>query len=1717
MSAAGPEPFAAALRGSASDLERVVQALALFNPNMVDVNRRTLLYTACRGNVESAPKVRFLALHGADPRQPSGSYGSYPQHACVQAFVDAWGRRDFADPMELAHSIAAALMALQEAGANMWLENTSGLTALVELAMFASTEPNVPIQCTSILQDVLQASARLLASARPDLSALSRPNSSQLHDLPDSRLAQRAWLSPSMITATTAAWDPPNPNIIAIFSAAFQGDIARFDSLASSIGANAVDPSRGNTLLYTACRGPACNPDIVTLLLRRGASPLQPSGIAQSLPQHAVVQNYVEVMSASTHVAASGELVARLARILDELRAHGADFGRANSAGLTAHAELMLHSHRRMPHWEVLARGVVFIDFQQARISAVPGAPSPHDDDVMRRVRTALHANPILPDSATVAFLPVLLGEVEGAPVLSDSSLRPYCERTGLVTVFPSRLELHLDQNPARAISLRILRWPQLVLPAGVPVLWEYLTGQGNWTRIRDPAFLSQLDRMDQRLASGSDSYLLGDAFELSGQGPLTGALLRWVPTPVPALPYRPVQSHPALTAPLATSVLAMSAAHPAPMHTPWPPAASQRPSAAQSPPSAALAAPGAQSPPSAASQRPAPGVPVAAPVSPLAIAPQPALVVAPVSPLALAPQSALVTAPVGQTALAQPTAQQLDLVGAHISSLITVPSRTVPLNRCNIVLLGDSGAGKTATLRALLGQPFESRHISTLGGVAVEGALDTAAADAWTPAQGTGSELRRVLSAACAGPLSGSPVSTPSLLGGRTASGSAGVAPVTLPATPSPATGAIRDLVSNISLADLAQSAPVRYSILDMGGHPVLNDLQMLLLPRNSVYLICFDVASLMADELACAAGILRWLDVLLLRAPEARALLVATHGDRQPSGVPLATSVLDKHLQYHRAFPMIIESSAANTNKKSLVFLVNNAQSGPGSPHPSVLQLRAAIERAARAMPCTAAPVRIDWLALVDTVKQRASATQQAVVTRDSVEQLGQAVFGLSPVEVDSCLSFFSDNGLLLYDASERARDMVVLDPLWVVKAFSQLVRPAFERRIAFPGMHQQECIIEGSSLPALWPDSEYAPQQRAMLVSYLQKVHLLQRITPQPMISSNSSAAQSSSTLAAVLPSPVSLSGAYLVPSMLSGSAFPSSNLCYRVPDPSAGGMHGMVVCYFAFSLFKFNHGIVRLRDLERDHLLPPGAFVQLLCRLLDLRDASLQRPDATRQKATVSWCGVDVVIETVDHIGALRVSAPAAAMLPVYRHVRGILTEIRAQHFTPLQMFVLLPVSSESLISIDSLDQMREQALQLEIDGGYRRTVDELFPAFLIPHGVQDSYDIILCYRHDAESGTVATLHTQLTSMISLQTASRLTVFYDPVSVAKGRPILADCLLGMARSHVCVPVLSQQALTRMLLLEQHDDVDYLLLELHAALTLLDAGFIAAIFPIVVLDESVRSLSAFRRWAQSEMRSFVSRATVNRLDETLAGLFQQGLLPRLPAVQPLSVAAVVGRLLALEADTLGPGAPLVPPQYSERIRDRFDDVIRAIPRAMTPLSPPNCVARGNGSLPDSSLLSSAAFHPRPHRISSMTDFTRIDVALSSPDARRAEHDLSYSPILQEYRPDEGRFATTPGARPVSIAAPFTTPSRSASMLPPSPSSQSGTPISDTRVSALLALLASCGLLLDTFAASRTPLLLVENDMDDPIELAAASEADLVGIGITLGHARKIKRAFK
>jgi GTPase SAR1 family protein len=407
------------------------------------------------------------------------------------------------------------------------------------------------------------------------------------------------------------------------------------------------------------------------------------------------------------------------------------------------------------------------------------------------------------------------------------------------------------------------------------------------------------------------------------------------------------------------------------------------------------------------------------------------------------------------------------------------------PFNRSKIMLVGRGHAGKTSTVNALLGRPFDPKQPSTIGSTTTETTtprLDTIESAAWQVVE-QGRELQRIVVAQMQGDKGTATTAAPfdrmaesvaqnATLAPRNLGSDVEPAPDTAVQVAPPAEGAqlaamaavavtpafegptlverMTQLVEETTLLEgvlkdldeldrgIAAHQAIRFSIWDLAGQTVFYDLLHILLTRYAVYVICFDMEDMIADDngkVDCLEYIKFWLTSIHLHASGAQVCLVGTHKDK----------VTDRkqHEAIHREIstnlvghPMLENHRVKVNGDDGLIFFPVDNTRAPSDL--TVIHLRKALEETARGQDYVSFQIPASWLACLDAVRAMAKDQQLQRMTLVNMKQLA-ATFGIQENSFDLmmkvshsvCVYSFMSYGcvLLARDTSQANRSSTSL----------------------------------------------------------------------------------------------------------------------------------------------------------------------------------------------------------------------------------------------------------------------------------------------------------------------------------------------------------------------------------------------------------------------------------------------------------------------------------------------------------------------------------------------------------------------------------------------------------------------------------------------------------------------------------------------------------------
>lgn len=462
----------------------------------------------------------------------------------------------------------------------------------------------------------------------------------------------------------------------------------------------------------------------------------------------------------------------------------------------------------------------------------------------------------------------------------------------------------------------------------------------------------------------------------------------------------------------------------------------------------------------------------------------------------------------------------------------------SLPWRRGRLVLLDQGRAGKTSTVRSLVGKPFDEAQISTLGVETSSCEIHRSDAVNWHETEGHSSETEGLLKQLLHRPdrPAEPPPAAPAEHGEDLA---AAKAAGTVEHTKAEGSGKQKDPTKRLeedgprvtrktSSVALAGRLPIEevatrleqqmtshssgqaitFSTWDFGGQSVFHNLHHLFLSRYSVYLVVFKMPHMLKDPQRAAEMIRYWLNSLALHAKGAPILLVGTHKDQVKSS--------EEHQQISDVLLEILGDRLveqvtpfAKEQEDGLWFYpIDNSLSGAQNPDPVVAELRQAIELVAKEDPeeYLERPIPIRWRGILDILlKQEESFLTMTEMKRMAAEQCLPA-WQLMPM-----LEMFHELGVLFhFSTPAELREIVILQPQWLVSGMCQVIFDwslheqehhkviKLEMKSAYDAWREKGMVTR-RLLDRLWEFGFQEPHLKAFLLRFMEEVALICEVDP------------------------------------------------------------------------------------------------------------------------------------------------------------------------------------------------------------------------------------------------------------------------------------------------------------------------------------------------------------------------------------------------------------------------------------------------------------------------------------------------------------------------------------------------------------------------------------------------------------------------------------------
>ena len=240
-------------------------------------------------------------------------------------------------------------------------------------------------------------------------------------------------------------------------------------------------------------------------------------------------------------------------------------------------------------------------------------------------------------------------------------------------------------------------------------------------------------------------------------------------------------------------------------------------------------------------------------------------------------------------------------------------------------------------------------------------------------------------------------------------------------------------------SKVDDNSDSRLTFTIWDFGGQDVFKAIHHLFLSDDGVYILVFDMAKLLRpkDEVESKANLTFWFKSIEMHSKKAPLVIVGTHLDECNIDILNVDDILQETI------PEAIRGNVAKyvLEGQDLLFFPVDNQRLDGSDLSVFGALRATVvEKANSLQSVTRDDIPMRWLLYLDTIRER----KNEKPTKDLDEMLSDLTdFSIVGEEADQMLDFFHKMGTMLHwNDVGTLKGTVVLNPQWLIDATARIV---------------------------------------------------------------------------------------------------------------------------------------------------------------------------------------------------------------------------------------------------------------------------------------------------------------------------------------------------------------------------------------------------------------------------------------------------------------------------------------------------------------------------------------------------------------------------------------------------------------------------------------------------------------------------------------------------
>ena len=234
--------------------------------------------------------------------------------------------------------------------------------------------------------------------------------------------------------------------------------------------------------------------------------------------------------------------------------------------------------------------------------------------------------------------------------------------------------------------------------------------------------------------------------------------------------------------------------------------------------------------------------------------------------------------------------------------------------------------------------------------------------------------------------------------------------------------------------------------SIWDYGGQEVFYALHHIFLSEFGVYCVVFDMSLLVGSSATqatrekCIQRVQFWLRSICMHAKSAPVFLVGTRKDAIHTQYDhkVINSLLEQRVKVATNAQIIPNCTEGSNDFEGLWFFpVDNSL---GVRDPIIQTLREKILDSVKEKEYVKMPVSMNWTRVLDLLLKQREITPYLTLTR--VAEIAQSIEVTT--KIHDMLHFFHELGVLCYfDSSVELRQLVILEPQWLVDALTHVIR--------------------------------------------------------------------------------------------------------------------------------------------------------------------------------------------------------------------------------------------------------------------------------------------------------------------------------------------------------------------------------------------------------------------------------------------------------------------------------------------------------------------------------------------------------------------------------------------------------------------------------------------------------------------------------------------------